>query len=94
MVYFSLWETIKGFFLNLYEKFDAFLEDTLGLDQKLIDLYQEYITPIPEIIKILGLVFLGIIIVLGVLSFVKKMLKLFIVLAVILAIVLILTRLS
>jgi len=94
MLNFSLWDTIKGFLLNLYDKFNSFLQDTLDIDGKLISLYQEFIVPLPEIIKIVGIVFLGIIIVLGVLSFVKKMLKLFIVLAVILAIVLILTRLS
>ena len=94
MLNFSLWDTIKGFLLGLYDKFNAFLQDTLDIDGKLISLYQEFIVPLPEIIKIVGIVFTGIIIVLGVLSFVKKMLKLFIVLAVILAIVLILTRLS
>ena len=94
MLNFSLWDTVKGFLLNLYDKFNSFLQDTLDIDGKLINLYQEFIVPLPEIIKIVGIVFLGIIIVLGVLSFVKKMLKLFVVLAVILAIVLILTRLS
>lgn len=94
MLNFSLWDTIKGFLLSLYDKINGFLQDTLDIDGKLIGLYQEFIVPLPEIIKIVGIVFTGIIIVLGVLSFVKKMLKLFIVLAVILAIVLILTRLS
>ncbi len=90
----AIWDTIKDFFMGLYDKFNGFLQTTLDIDGKLIDLYQEFIVPLPEIIKIVGIVFTGIIIVLGVLSFVKKMLKLFIVLAVILAIVLILTRLS
>jgi hypothetical protein len=94
MLNFSLWDTVKGFLLNLYDKFNSFLQDTLDIVGKFISLYQEFIVPLPEIIKIVGIVFLGIIIVLGVLSFVKKMLKLFVVLAVILAIVLILTRLS
>jgi type IV secretory pathway VirB2 component (pilin) len=89
----AIWDTLKGFFLGLYDKFNDFLANTLDIDGKLIDLYQEFIVPLPEIIKIVGIVFTGIIIVLGVLSFVKKMLKLFVVLAVILAIVLILTRL-
>ena len=94
MINFSLWDTVKGFFLNIYERLNTFLQDTLDIDGKLIGLYQEFIVPLPEIIKIVGIVFLGIIIVLCVLSFVKKMLKLFVVLAVILAIVFFLTRLS
>ncbi len=90
----AIWDAVKGFLLGLYDKFNAFLQNTLDIDGKLIGLYEEFIVPLPELIKIVGVVFTAIIIVLGILSFVKKMLKLFIVLAVILAIVLILTRLS
>mgnify|MGYP001127355276 CR=1 FL=1 len=89
----AIWDTVKSFFLSLYDKFNDFLANTLDIDGKLVGLYQEFIVPLPEIIKIVGIVFTAIVIILGILSFVKKMLKLFIVLAVILAIVLILTRL-
>ena len=89
----AIWDVVKNFFLGLYDKFNTFLQDTLDIDGKLIGLYEEFIVPLPEIIKIVGIVFVVIILVLGVLSFVKKMLKLFIVLEVILAIVLIITRL-
>lgn len=90
----NLWETVKGFFLSLYDRFNDFLQATLDIDGRLIGLYQEFVVPLPELIKIVGIVFTGIIIVLGVLSFVKKMLKLFVVLAVILAIVVLITQLS
>lgn len=90
----AIWDTVKGFLLGLYERFNLFLQDTLDIDGRLIGLYQEFIAPLPEVIKIVGIAFTAIIIVLGVLSFVKKMLKLFVVLAVILAIVFFLTRLS
>jgi len=46
------------------------------------------IQPLPELIKIPGAILLLVIIVLGTIQFVKKMLKLFIVIAVILVIVL------
>lgn len=90
----NLWETIKGFFFSLYERFNDFLQSTLDIDGRLISLYQEFVVPLPELIKIVGIVFTGIVIVLGVLSFVKKMLKLFVVLAVILAIVVLITQLT
>ncbi|MFU8793067.1 MAG: hypothetical protein ACNA7K_03495 [Acholeplasmataceae bacterium] len=90
----NLWETVKGFFFSLYERFNDFLQATLDIDGRLIALYQEFVVPLPELIKIVGIVFTGIIIVLGVLSFVKKMLKLFVVLAVILAIVVLITQLT
>ncbi|MDI6452181.1 hypothetical protein [Peloplasma aerotolerans] len=88
-----MWDTIKGFLGSIYGRFNEFLQTTLNIDQKLIGLYEEFVVPLPELIKIVGIVFAGIILVLGVMSFVKKMLKLFIVLAVILAIVLLITQL-
>lgn len=89
-----MWDTIKGFFESLYGRFNDFLQTTLDIDGKVLALYDQFIVPLPEIIKIVGMVFLGIVIVLGVISFVKKMLKLFIVLAVILAIVFFATQLN
>ena len=89
-----MWDIVKGFFETLYGKFNGFLQTTLDIDGKVLALYDQFVVPLPEIIKILGMVFLGIIIVLGVISFVKKMLKLFIVLAVILAIVFFATQLN
>ncbi len=89
-----MWETVKDFFLNQYDNFNGFLQDTLDIDGRLWALYDQFVAPLPEIIKILGAVFLGIIIVLGTVSFVKKLLKLFVVIAVILVIVLAVTQLG
>lgn len=89
-----MWDVVKGILESVYNSFDEFLQNTLNIDGTLIDLYEQFITPLPELIKIVGTVFVAIILVLGILSFVKKMLKLFIVLAVILAIVLLVTQLA
>ena len=89
-----MWDIVKGFFESIYGKFNGFLQTTLDIDNKLMALYEQFVVPLPELIKIVGIVFLGIVIVLGVISFVKKMLKLFIVLAVILAIVFFVTQLN
>jgi hypothetical protein len=89
-----IWDIIKGFFGSIYDKFNGFLQNTLQIDDRLIGLYQEFITPLPELIKIVGIVFVAFILVFGTIGFVKKMLKLFIVLAVILAIVLMITQLG
>jgi len=89
-----MWNIVKGFFESLYGRFNGFLQTTLDIDGKVLALYDQFIVPLPELIKIVGMVFLGIVIVLGVISFVKKMLKLFIVLAVILAIVFFATQIS
>ena len=89
-----MWNIVKGFFESLYGRFNGFLQTTLDIDGKVLALYDPFIVPLPELIKVVGMVFLGIVIVLGVISFVKKMLKLFIVLAVILAIVFFATQLN
>ncbi|HBG32620.1 MAG TPA: hypothetical protein DEG42_05770 [Acholeplasmataceae bacterium] len=89
-----MWDIVKGFFESLYGRFNGFLQTTLDIDGKVLALYDQFIVPLPELIKLVGMVFLGIVIVLGVISFVKKMLKLFIVLAVILAIVFFATQLN
>ncbi len=90
----AIWELVKGFFVSVYERFNVFLQGTLDIDGRLIALYQEFISPLPELIKIVGIVFAGIILVLGIFSFIKKMLKLFVILAIILVIVMALTQLG
>ncbi|TNF09724.1 MAG: hypothetical protein EP317_00300 [Bacillota bacterium] len=87
-----MWNTIKDFVERIFGGFNNLIKDLVGFDEKILGLYDQFIAPQPEIFKILGAVFLGIIIVLGVISFVKKMLKLFIVIAVILGIVLLLSQ--
>jgi type IV secretory pathway VirB2 component (pilin) len=87
-------ETIKGFFESLYGRFNGYLQDLLDIDNRLIGLYNDFVAPLPELIKLVGIVFVGFILVFGTIGFVKKMLKLFIVLAVILAIVFFITRLN
>jgi len=89
-----MWEIVKGFLGSFYERFNGFLQNTLQIDDRLIGLYNEFISPLPELIKMVGIVFVSFIIVFGTIGFVKKMLKLFVVLALILAIVLMITQLN
>lgn len=67
-----MWDIVKGFFESLYGRFNGFLQTTLDIDGKVLALYDQFIVPLPELIKVVGMVFLGIVIVLGVISFVKK----------------------
>ena len=73
-----MWKAIEGFFVGLYDSVNGWMQSTFRFDEIVMDLYNQFIVPLPEIVKILGSVLLGIIVVLGVISFVKKMLKLFI----------------
>ncbi|MFA5560966.1 MAG: hypothetical protein WC964_04245 [Acholeplasmataceae bacterium] len=86
-------ETVKNFILRILGSLDGFIGGIFKIDQNFFDLYTKYVVPLPEVVKVLGVVFLAIVIVLGVISFVKKLFKLFLVLAIILVIVFVLTRL-
>ena len=89
-----MWDAIKTFFENIYGSVNGWMQNTIQFDQIAMDLYSQFIVPLPEIVKILGAGLLAVIIVLGVISFVKKMLKLFIVIAVILGIIFLVTQLT
>ncbi len=87
-----MWDVIKDFFINQYDNFNGFLQDKLDIDGNVHALYDSFVSPLPEIVKILGAIFLAVIIVFGTISFVKKLLKLFVVIAVILVIVFVISQ--
>ncbi len=87
-----MWDLIKGFVDRVFGGFNNLLEEWIGFDEKLLSLYNEFIAPQPELFKIIGFAFFAIIVVLGVISFVKKMVKLFLVIAIILAIIVLLQQ--
>ena len=85
-----MWELIKEFVDRVFGGFNNLLQDWIQFDDMVLGLYDQFIAPQPELFKIIGAAFLAIIIVLGVMSFVKKMLKLFLVIGVILGIIVLL----
>lgn len=80
-------ETIWTFIKGLIGDFDTFLKDLVNFDQLAIDFYNNVIAPFPEWVKILGAIGVAIVLVFGILSIAKKMMKLLIVIVIILAIV-------
>lgn len=79
---------ILNFINNIFGDINGFLQNLIQFDELILGFYDQVIAPLPELVKIPGSVLLGVILVLGTIQFVKKMLKLFIVVAVILVIVL------
>ena len=79
---------ILNFINSIFGDINGFLQNLIGLDNLILNLYEQFIKPLPELVKIPGTVLLVIIIILGTIQFVRKMLKLFVVIAVILVIVL------
>lgn len=72
--------------MNFFEKIWNWIDTTLkgiGLDGFVLNMYEKYVVGIHELFKILIMILFVIIVILGVISFVKKMTKLFITLAII-----------
>lgn len=84
----AFFETVWQWILDLFGSFDQFLKETINFDQLVLDFYSNVIAPLPEWMKILGTLALVIIIVFGIFSIAKKLLKLAIFIAVVLLIIL------
>jgi hypothetical protein len=89
----KLFEWIKTFFGGIYGTINDWMVSTFKIDQTIFSLYDKYISNVPELFKILGIIVVVIIFVLGVISFAKKFLKLLIVLAIVAIVVLLVTGL-
>lgn len=76
-------DTVKEFFVNLYNNVNGFSDDVYN---KALGLIEPFISSVPGILKLIGLVFTALFVVLGAISFAKKLFKLFIVLILIAAI--------
>lgn len=79
---------IANFFTNIWEKFNE-LVGKLKFDERFLELYETFFSNLDEVFKWLIALFLIVIFIFGIFAFIKKTLKLFIVLAVIAAIVII-----
>lgn len=84
-------QSIFTFIGDLIQDFDGFLKNIIEFDQTVLNLYDDIIAPIPELFKLLGAILLAVIVVLGTVTFIKKLLKLFVVIAVVIVIVLAVT---
>lgn len=85
----NVWDWIKSIFQNI----DNWMASTFKFDIIMIDLYDKFIAPRPEWLKMIGLVGVVIILVFGVISLLKKSMKLVIILAVIFGIIALITML-
>lgn len=82
-------------YANIFQRFWDWLNGIVGklnFDGLLDQFIEQYVTGLPEIFKWLLTILLGIIIILGTISFIKKTLKLFIVLIIIAVVILVLYK--
>ena len=82
---------MKNFFINIWETINNWI-GKFDLDGRLIGLYNEYVAPIKELFKWALLVFLVIIVILGLITFIKKSIKTFVVLSILAIVIIWLTK--
>lgn len=82
---------ILNIFQNLWQWLNSQVEK-LNFDGLINNLIEQYVNPLPEVFKWLFAIMLVIIVILGTISFIKKTLKLFIVLIIIAAIILVIYK--
>lgn len=85
-------DQIIEFFISAWAWINEAFTNALNLEGFLANLYTQYITPIPSFLKTILLVLACIIFVLGTIAFIKKMIKLFIVVAIIALAIIFFTR--
>ncbi|HHW79310.1 MAG TPA: hypothetical protein GX742_00750 [Acholeplasmataceae bacterium] len=78
--------TILNFFTNIWDKINE-LVAKLKFDDKFMQLYETFFAGLDEVFKWLIAIFLIVIFIFGVIAFIKKTFKVFIVLAIIAAII-------
>lgn len=85
-------DQIIQFFVSIWAWINELFSNALNLEGFLGGLYIQYIAPIPSFLKT-GLLILAIVIfIMGIYTFIKKLLKLFIVLAIIAILIILFTR--
>lgn len=85
-------DKIIEFFTSAWAWINDAFNNALNLEGFLGNLYMQYIFPIPSFLKTLLLVLGIIILILGIISFIKKTIKLFVVIAVIALVIIFLTN--
>lgn len=87
-------DTIKNifeWFKILFTDFNAWMIKVFKFDYRVLNFFDKAISPLPEWVKILGLIFILITIVLGVMQLIKKAYKIMIVLIIVFGIIVLIT---
>lgn len=83
---------LVDFFNNIYNKTNNWMKDVFRFDELILGGYDSFLSKIPELFKWLGLLFVGFLLVLGVITFIRKFLKVFLFIVIILVVVIVLSK--
>ncbi|MDR2828578.1 MAG: hypothetical protein LBV51_04075 [Acholeplasmatales bacterium] len=84
--------SVGEWFSDIYQKVNSWFKGLIPFDEFFRNLYDKYISPVPEIFKYLGALLLVLIIIFGVFGLIKKFFKFFLIIAIILIVVFIITN--
>jgi len=88
----SFWDSIVSFFNMIRESINNFIQGIWSIDNFVISFYAEHIAPLDELVKLALFILFSIIVLLGVISLIKKSLKLVITIALIVIAVILLNQ--
>lgn len=87
----DVFKNIFKWFKNLFSDFNGWMVSVFKFDQHILNFYDKAIVPLPEWVKIVGLFFVLIALVLGTIQLIKKFFKLIIVLLIVFGIIVLMT---
>lgn len=82
---------IFEWFKSLFTDFNGWMKSVFRFDHHMLNFYDKAIAPLPEWMKIIGLIVLLIAVVLGTIQLVKKVYKLIVVLLIVFGIIILIT---
>lgn len=88
----GIWQSIMSFFDMIRDNINNFIRSIWSIDDFLLGLYYDHVAPLDELVKFGLLILTAIIVVLGVISLIKKSIKLVIILGLIVIVIVFLNR--
>jgi uncharacterized membrane protein YbaN (DUF454 family) len=83
----EFFKDVYEWFKNLFTDFNAWMKSTFQFDKRITDFYNFAIAPLPEWVKILGLIVVLIALVIGMIQLIKKSFKVMIILLIVFGII-------
>jgi len=84
-------KSIFEWFKSLFTDFNGWMTSVFKFDERILSFYDKAISPLPEWVKIIGLFFVLIALVLGAIQLIKKSFKIVLVLVIVFGIIVLIT---
>lgn len=87
----DMFQNVLEWFKGLFSDLNVWMASVFKFDETILNLYDRFVAPLPEWIKMLGFIFVTITLVFGAIEIIKKAYKLVLVLVIVFGIIILLT---